>query len=144
MPVLVKKSPIQKLIDLLEEREAAIRGLVAGIESVATDLPPEIEVKVLESLRVSVLEALRDHADDPSLDLAQVFPSQTNYDKVVQFLRSKGNAAQTIEEIMKATGLGKGSLSLVIYGKRKSEFISEKTGQGKKLAWKIRNTVQPK
>jgi hypothetical protein len=142
MPVISKrKDPLQDLIETLADKQAEIQDIVIRIEHIATNLPEEIEDKVLESLRVRVLEALRDHAHDPSLDLVQLYPNQTNFDRVVSFLRSC-DKPQTVEQIMNATKIAKGSLSLVLYGKRKDVFEKEKAGEGKKLAWKLKSTVK--
>lgn len=140
MPPLTKKDPLSDLIATLEKKQEAIQEIVGKIALVADDLDPDIEDKVLKSLVDKVAHALALHVEhDVLANFFQNQPSSSNFDKVVAFLKSKNNVPQTREEIIKGTGVSAGSLSIMIYGTRKNIFVAEKTGEGKKLAWKLRN-----
>jgi hypothetical protein len=51
------------------------------------------------------------------------------------------NQPTTIKGIMEATKMPKGSLSLILYKNHADEFESQKTGQGKILAWRLRSST---
>jgi hypothetical protein len=143
MPLVPKKrDPLNELIESLDRKQKAIENVVTEIQEIANDLPEEIEEKVLESLRIRVREALRDFAQDPGVDIGQLNPSSTNFERVVQFFRAKENQPQTFEQLMSGTKIPRGSLALVIYGKTKGHFVSQKTGIGKKLAWKLKSLAK--
>lgn len=123
---------LDELIETLASQKKVVDQLVETIQSIrqeANDLPDELANSVIDYLQTRIKEAI---------GLEEEQSPKSNYERVVAFLRKKG-VPQTLKEIVEGAGVPKGSLNLIIYKNHREEFESEKTGQGKTLAWKLRN-----
>ncbi len=103
------------------------------------DLPLHLAKNVIEGLLLEV-EQMESALSEPISEPLSS-PRGTNYEKVVAFLRSKGNAPQTRDELVNGARVPRGSLSVILYQTHTDNFEKVKTGQGKILAWKLRNGI---
>src|SRR5438874_1535524 len=94
-------SPREKVVAMADEKIwEEINELISRME--AQLIQSENSVRRLHDLRVALTEKI---TGQPAEEQAVGQSAVTNYDRIVKFLRDRGNQGQTTKAISKATGL---------------------------------------
>jgi hypothetical protein len=114
---------------------AELERLIASEEAHRREIDQILER--LKSLRSEVAQT--EGADIPRAGSGE---SKTQFQKVVEFFCARDNQPQTMDAIVEATGIPKGSLAQVLYRTHRESFVTGPAlGQSKRRVWALTVTT---
>ena len=116
---------VQKLMDQLKKLVDVKQALIAQLSRAAQRLKHEVETL---TKRINDLEG----ADSTDL------PKQTSFERIKEFLFDVQNQPKTIREIMQATGIGRPSVTAVLYRTHADRFVGIQSAELQAKQWQLR------